>query len=343
VSLLSAAPAAVVASIPSPSQGVWQLGPFPVRAYALCILIGIFVAIWVTDRRWVARGGQQGLTYDVAMWAVPFGIIGGRLYHVLTDWDTYFGPGGSGLSGAVAIWRGGLGIWGAVALGAVGAWIGCRRAGVPLPPWGDALAVGLPLAQAIGRFGNWFNQELFGRPTDLPWGLEIDPANRPAGYEQFATFHPTFLYEALWLVLVALVVAWADRRWQLGHGRAFALYVALYCLGRLGIETIRIDPATLVGGLRINVITAVVVGLGGVVYLVVSARQRPGREEPALLQPGGRGGAMASADGNQQGSDGPRQGSDGAEQNSPDPEQGSEGPQQPSEGADPADTESGKA
>ncbi|HEX6887701.1 MAG TPA: prolipoprotein diacylglyceryl transferase [Candidatus Nanopelagicales bacterium] len=334
MSLLNAAPAAVVASIPSPSQGVWQLGPFPLRAYALCILLGIFVAIWVTDRRWVARGGQQGLTYDVAMWAVPFGIIGGRLYHVLTDWDTYFGPGGSGLSGAVAIWRGGLGIWGAVALGALGAWIGCRRAGVPLPPWADALAVGLPLAQAIGRFGNWFNQELFGRPTDLPWGLAIDPANRPAGYEQFATFHPTFLYEALWLVLVALVVAWADRRGRMGHGRAFALYVALYCLGRLGIETIRIDPATLVGGLRINVLTASLVGLGGLVYLVVSARQRPGREDPALLQPRGRGDAGPLEDGSVPGSE---RGSDRAEQGS---ERGSE---PGSDGTDPADTGSGKA
>ncbi len=189
-------PSVVVAAIPSPDQSVWQFGPIPLRAYAICILVGIFVAIWVADRRWVARGGRAGLAYDVAMWAVPFGIIGGRIYHVLTDWPTYFGDGGSGLAGAVAIWKGGLGIWGAIALGAVGAWIGCRRAGVPLPPFADALAVGLPLGQAIGRFGNWFNQELFGRPTDLPWGLQIDPENRPAGFEQFETFHPTFLYEA---------------------------------------------------------------------------------------------------------------------------------------------------
>jgi prolipoprotein diacylglyceryltransferase len=156
---------------------------------------------------------------------------------------------------------------------------------VPLPPWADALAVGLPLAQAIGRFGNWFNQELFGGPTDLPWGLQIDPEFRPAGYEQVQTFHPTFLYEALWLVLVALLVAWADRRWLLGHGRAFALYVALYCLGRLGIELLRIDPATTIGGIRINVFTAVVVGLGGVAYFLVSLRRRPGREAPEALRP----------------------------------------------------------
>ena len=270
-------------SIPSPGAAVWHLGPLPLRAYSLCILVGIFVAMWVGDRRWVARGGQRGLVFDVAMWAVPFGIVGGRLYHLATDWESYFGPGGLGLGRAVAIWEGGLGIWGAIALGGVGAWIACRRAGVPLPPMGDALCVGIALAQAIGRLGNWFNQELFGRPTDLPWGLRIDLAHRPQGYEQYTTFHPTFLYELLWLLAVAGVVAWVDRRWQLGHGRAFALYVALYCVGRLGIELLRIDPASHVGGLRINVITSVVVGLGAIAYFVVSARLRPGREDPDVL------------------------------------------------------------
>jgi prolipoprotein diacylglyceryl transferase len=161
----------------------------------------------------------------------------------------------------------------------------------------DALAVGVPLAQAIGRFGNWFNQELFGRPTDLPWGLQIDPANRPPGYEQYETFHPTFLYEAIWLVIVAGVVAWADRRWRMGHGRAFALYVALYCVGRLGVESLRIDPVTQIGGLRFNVVTSIVVGLGALTYLVVSARRRPGREDPEALQ-GSRSGheAVPAAD-----------------------------------------------
>ncbi len=226
--------AAPTTSIPSPDQSVWHLGPVPLRAYALCILVGIFVAMWSGDRRWVARGGRAGLVYDVAVWAVPLGILGGRIYHVMTDWTTYFGAGGSGLAGAVAIWQGGLGIWGAIALGAVGAWIGCRRQGVPLPPFGDSVCVGVALAQAIGRMGNWFNQELFGRPTDLPWGLEIAPIHRPAGYEQYATFHPTFLYEALWLVGVAGLVVWADRRWTMGHGRAFALYVAAYCVGSPG-------------------------------------------------------------------------------------------------------------
>ncbi len=272
------------ASIPSPDQSVWYLGPFPLRAYALCILAGIVVAMWSGDRRWVARGGERGLVYDVAIWAVPFGIIGGRIYHVLTDWPTYFGAGGSGFVAALAVWSGGLGIWGAIALGSVGAWIGCRRQGVPLPPFADALAVGVPLAQALGRWGNWFNQELFGKPTELPWALEIDPVNRPAGYEQYATFHPTFLYESLWLVAVAILVAWADRRFTLGHGRAFALYVAAYCVGRLGMELLRIDPATQIDGIRINVFTSVLVGMGAVAYFVISARRQPGREPAAALR-----------------------------------------------------------
>lgn len=272
-------------SIPSPSQGVWNLGPIPIRAYALLIILGIVVAVWVGNRRYEARGGKPGTITDLAVWAVPFGIVGGRLYHVLSDWQLYFGPGGSGLAGAVRIWDGGLGIWGAVTLGALGAWIGARRMGLLLPPVGDAIAPGIALAQAIGRFGNWFNQELFGAPTNLPWALEIDPAYRPAGYEAFETFHPTFLYESVWMVGVALVLIWADRRFNLGHGRVFALYVALYCFGRLWIEMLRIDSANQILGLRLNVWTALLVGLGAVAYLVVSARRRPGRESTLLRAP----------------------------------------------------------
>lgn len=277
------------AYLPSPPRSVWQLGPLPIRAYALAILLGILVAVWVGQRRWAARGGNPEQVLDIALWAVPFGIVGGRLYHLATDWRTYFGPGGRGLAGAVQIWAGGLGIWGAIALGGVGAWIACRRYGIVMPPMADALCVGVALAQAIGRWGNWFNQELFGKPTTLPWALEIGLAHRPPGYEQYATFHPTFLYESLWLLVVAGLVAVADRRLRLGHGRAFALYVALYCVGRLGMEMLRIDPATHVGSLRINIITAVVVGLGALVYLVVSARLRPGRETPAQLYRDGPG------------------------------------------------------
>lgn len=270
--------AGLPASIPSPEQGAWYLGPVPIRAYALAIIVGIVVAIWLGNKRYEARGGQPGLITDIALWAVPFGIVGGRIYHVLSDWQIYFGPDGRGFIAALRIWDGGLGIWGAVVLGALGAWIAARRHHVALPPIADAIAPGIALAQAIGRWGNWFNQELFGRPTDLPWGLEIAEANRPAGYEQFATFHPTFLYESLWLVGVALVVIWADRRFTLGHGRAFALYVLLYVLGRVWIEALRIDPVNTIGGVRLNVWTSIVVGLGAVVYLVWSAKARPGRE-----------------------------------------------------------------
>jgi len=274
-----------VAYLPSPGQGVWNLGPIPVRAYALCILIGIFVAIYLTDKRWRARGGGTGQVGDVALWAVPAGIIGARLYHVLTDWSTYFGIGGQGFLAALKIWQGGLGIWGGVAGGALGAWYACRRYGLLLPPFGDALAPGLAVAQAIGRWGNWFNQELFGRPTELPWGLQIDLANRPAGFEQYATFHPTFLYESLWCLFVAVVVWWLDRRFRMGHGRVFATYVALYCLGRLFWELLRIDDATLILGVRVNVFTSIVVGLGAVVYIVVSRRYAPGRED-TVYRPG---------------------------------------------------------
>ncbi|NEM07878.1 prolipoprotein diacylglyceryl transferase [Geodermatophilus normandii] len=257
----------VLASIPSPAQGTWYLGPFPLRAYALCIIAGIVAAAWITEKRWVARGGRPGEVLDIALWAVPFGIIGGRLYHVITTPQPYFGEGGDPLR-ALAIWEGGLGIWGAIALGGVGAWIACRRRGIPLPAFGDAIAPGLLVAQAVGRLGNWFNQELFGSPTTLPWGLEIDPRSRPDGYEAFATFHPTFLYELLWNLAAAAVVVWADRRFRLSHGRAFALYVALYCAGRLWIEVLRIDDANRFFGVRLNVFTCIVVGLLAVAYLV---------------------------------------------------------------------------
>jgi len=278
-------PFAAPAFIPSPSQGVWQLGPFPIRAYAFAIILGIVVAIWLTDRRWVARGGRPGTTADVAVWAVPFGIVGGRIYHVITSPQAYFGAGGHPVD-AVKIWQGGLGIWGAVAFGALGAWIGCRRRGILLPPFADAIAPGLALAQALGRWGNWFNQELFGRPTTLPWGLEIDPAHRPAGYEQYATFHPTFLYESLWCVVIAIVLIWADRRFTMGHGRVFLLYIALYTTGRFGFELVRIDDANRIFGLRVNTWVAGIAFIGSVVALVWSARNRPGREsvgpDPAL-------------------------------------------------------------
>lgn len=270
------------ATIPSPEQGVWFLGPVPIRAYALCIVLGVVVCLWLSERRWQQRGGRAGLVYDVAVWAIPFGLVGARLYHVLSTPEAYFGADGS-LVNVLYVWRGGLGIWGAVLLGAVGAWIGTRRAGVRLPVFADAVAPGIVLAQAIGRWGNWFNQELFGRPTDQPWGLEIDPLMRPVGFEQFSTFHPTFLYEFFWNIGVAVLVITVDRWLRLGHGRAFALYVALYTLGRGWIEMLRIDDAEVIGPLRLNVWTSIIVFALAVAYLVVVGRLRPGRETSVSL------------------------------------------------------------
>jgi prolipoprotein diacylglyceryl transferase len=278
----------ILASIPSPSQGVWHVGPLPIRAYALCIIAGIVLACWIGEKRWVARGGAPGEVLDIAVWMVPFGIVGGRLYHVITTPEPYFGRGGDPMR-AFAIWEGGLGIWGAIALGGVGAWIGCRRRGIPLPAFADALAPGLLVAQAVGRLGNWFNQELYGRPTTLPWGLHIDPEHRVAGYLSAATYHPTFLYELLWNLAAAAVLVWADRRFRLGHGRVFALYVALYCLGRVWIEMLRIDTAEHFLGLRLNVFTSIVVGLLAVAYLV----WQRGRPRETI----NRGTTSASADG----------------------------------------------
>jgi prolipoprotein diacylglyceryl transferase len=264
----------ILATIPSPTQGVWQLGPLPIRAYALCIVAGIVAAAVIAERRWVARGGAPGDVLDIATWAVPFGIVGGRLYHVISSPRPYFGEGGHPLR-AFAIWEGGLGIWGAIALGGVGAWIACRRKGIPLPEFADALAPGLLVAQAIGRLGNWFNNELYGGPTDVPWGLRIyewqggHAVAGPDGHPLvLGTFHPTFLYEALWNLAAAAFVVWADRRFRLSHGRAFALYVASYCAGRLWIELLRTDPAEHFFGIRLNVFTSVVVGLLAVAYLV---------------------------------------------------------------------------
>lgn len=268
----------IATSIPSPDHGVWHLGPFPIRAYALCILAGIFVAVWWGNKRFIARGGLDGQVAEVAIIAVPMGVLGGRLYHVITDWSAYFGTGGKGFLGALRVWEGGLGIWGALALGGVGAYIGCRREGIPLSTFGDAVAPGIAVAQAMGRWGNYFNQELFGRPTTLPWALEIDPQYRPAGYEQYSTFHPTFLYESLACLAIAAVVMWADKRFTMGHGRVFALYLALYCAARGAIETLRIDEAHHIAGIRLNVFTALIVGSCALVYLVRSLERNPGRE-----------------------------------------------------------------
>ena len=267
----------LLASIPSPSTGVWQLGPFPLRAYALCIILGVVAAVVIGERRWVARGGTRGVVTDVATIAVPFGIVGARVYHVITSPASYLDDPVS----ALFVWQGGLGIPGGIAGGFLAAYVLCRRRGVSRTAFADAVAPGVVVAQAIGRLGNWFNQELFGRPTTLPWGLEIDPDNADAVVGAMA-YHPTFLYELLWNLGVAALLVWADRRWRLGGGRVFALYVAAYATGRIWIEALRIDEASTLLGLRLNVVVMTVLLVGAVVYLVV--RRGAGREsivEPA--------------------------------------------------------------
>ncbi|MDQ4500930.1 prolipoprotein diacylglyceryl transferase [Sinomonas sp. ASV322] len=286
------------AAIPTPPWSGFDLplpwGSLRIHAYALCILLGIVVALWLTARRWKARGGRVDSIWDISIWAIPAGIIGGRLYHVFSSPDRYFGPGYNGTGDPWAIlriWEGGLGIWGAVVLGAVGALIGCRRSGVRLTAFMDAAAPGLLLAQGIGRWGNYFNQELFGGPTTLPWGLEVDPSNPnfPAGYAVGTLFHPTFLYECVWNLVGVVLLVWLDRRFRVRGGRLFWTYAAYYTLGRVWIEALRIDPAqqiTLFGvTTRLNVWTSIVVFLAAaLVLLALSARRA--RETDSVWLPG---------------------------------------------------------
>jgi prolipoprotein diacylglyceryl transferase len=302
-----------LASIPSPSQGVWDLGPIPIRAYALCIVLGVIVAVWIGEHRWRARGGAAGTITDLAVWAVPFGLVGGRLYHVITDWQLYFGSEAPNRPiDTLFIWKGGLGIWGAIALGALGVYIGCRRRGISFTAVADALAPAVAVAQAIGRWGNYFNQELFGSPTTLPWGLEIDPG-RPGAIAGVETYHPTFLYESLWDLALAGVLVLLARRFTLRHGRLLALYVAGYTLGRFWIEGLRVDPAHHILGLRLNQWTSVVIFILAVAYFWF-ARNRKGEEivdVPVEPADGDGPAADAAADASEDGSAGER--ADGSE------------------------------
>ena len=249
----------VSAFIPSPSSGQLRLGPLVLNAYGLCIAVGVVAGAWLANRRWAAQGGSPDTVNRVATFAVPAGIVGARAYHVITDWKSFQGRWGE----VFYVWKGGLGIWGGVFLGAVVAWLVARRLHLDIGALFHAAAPAIPLAQGIGRWGNWFNIELFGRPTTLPWALKVPERKRPDGYESFATFHPTFLYEFLWNIAIAIVVvalsAWLLTRFR--KGAAFALYVALYTLGRFFIERIRIDEASLIGGLRVNEWVAAIVFL----------------------------------------------------------------------------------
>ncbi|MBO1766289.1 prolipoprotein diacylglyceryl transferase [Allobranchiibius sp. GilTou38] len=268
--------------LPSPTQGVLWIGPLPLRAYALCILVGIFVAVWIAGRRLIPRGGTPDDVYTVAWWAVPFGIVGGRVYHLITSPQAYFGEGGHPLN-AFAIWHGGLGIWGAVALGALGGWIGSRKAGISFLDFADAAVPGVLVAQAIGRWGNWFNNELYGGRTDLPWKLQIHEWDESRGHAVVQNGHavvlgyyqPTFLYEAIWCLLIAAVILVLDRRLLLGRGRVLGLYVMLYPVGRIVFELMRTDPANHILGLRVNVWVCILVFLGGLALFLWTGRNHP--------------------------------------------------------------------
>jgi prolipoprotein diacylglyceryl transferase len=240
---------AVLASIPSPDSSTIEIGPISIHFYGLTLLVAIAAAVAIGGFRWTRRGGDWDLIFRVAVWGVAFGIVGARLYHVVTSWDElpdeWWGP--------LAIWKGGLGVWGGIGLGVIVGAIVAKRSGANVARLADCVAPALLVAQAIGRLGNWWNQELFGGPTDLPWGLEIGVDNRPIEYVDQETFHPTFLYEALWCFGAAAVLLAVERLFRIRPGGLFALYVLLYSIGRFWIETMRIDPSHELAGVRLNV------------------------------------------------------------------------------------------
>ncbi len=275
----------LLATIPSPSSGTIELGPLTIHMYGLMLLAGIAACVWVTGRRWVARGGDWDLIFRVAVWGVGFGIVGARLYHIATSWNElpnhWWGP--------FAVWEGGLGIWGGILGGVLAGAVIARRSGVSVLALLDAAAPGLLIAQAIGRVGNWWNQELFGKPTDLPWALEIDPVRRPDAYLLDATFHPTFLYEALWNLGAAGLLLLLDRRFRFRPPALFALYVSLYTAFRFYLEQLRIDPSKEIAGMRVNAWVSLVVFLAATGFFVWwqflrDRRDRPRRQAPERPQ-----------------------------------------------------------
>ena len=280
---------ASVASIPSPPSNGLHLGPFFLHAYGIAYAFAVLAAVAITVRRWEAKGGNRELVYEVALWGFPAGIIGGRLYFIATSWSEvpphWWGP--------LAVWKGGLGIWGGIAGGTLaGLWV-LRRRGANIPVFMDAAAPALLVAQAIGRIGNYFNQELFGGPTTLPWGLEISPAHRPVGYAQYATFHPTFLYELIWNLLLAGALVWLGRHRRIRAPGLFALYVAGYSFARIGEELLRVDPAHHILGLRLNFYVATILCLAGLAWF---ARIQRGARLPST-DTMRRGGALLAAGG----------------------------------------------
>ena len=280
--------------LPSPTWDGFEIGPLKIHAYALCIILGIVLALWLGIRRWKDRGGNPDAIYDIAFWAIPLGIIGGRLYHVFTVPDLYFGPGYDGTGDPakiIEIWNGGLGIMGAVALGALGAWIAARKYGYRFLAVLDVLAPGVLLAQAVGRWGNWFNHELFGQPTDLPWGLKVAPERIPPGYPADTLFHPTFLYESLWNLGGVIILLLIDRHFKLRGGMMFFGYLAFYSLGRVFLETIRIDQTEIVTILgitqRLHGWIALLVFIGSIAVLIwLAIRQKKHPVEDTIYLPG---------------------------------------------------------
>jgi len=281
-------------SIPSPDYAwqVFNLGQwfrdiglswFPwdlnIHAYAICILIGIIAAGILTNYRLTRRGAEPGVVLDIIIWAVPLGIVGARVFHVLTHPDDYFYA-GADLLKVLYVWEGGIAIFGSLIGGAIGAWIGCKFSGIRFWTFADAVAPGLLLAQAFGRFGNWFNHELFGQPTDLPWGLEIETSNPayPAGLPEGTLFHPTFLYEIIWNVVGLILILAVERKMRLQWGKVLGLYLIWYGLGRSFFESIRIDPSEVFFGLRSNVWAAIFAVILGIVIIVVQNRRHPGLE-----------------------------------------------------------------
>ena len=289
-----------LASIPSPSSGTLELGPLTIHMYGLMLLAGIAACIWITGARWTARGGDWDLIFRVAVWGVGAGIVGARLYHIATSWSEVYGQPDDRWYDAVAVWEGGLGVWGGIAAGAIVGSIVAHRSGASALELLDAAAPGLLVAQAIGRIGNWWNQELFGEPTDLPWGLEIDPLRRPDDHLLEGTFHPTFLYEGLWNLAAAGVLLLLDRRVRFRPPALFALYVALYTAFRFFLEHLRVDPARELAGMRINAWVSLVVFVAAVAFFVwwQFLRGRGGRRRrlrepkveppPAMAVPRGR-------------------------------------------------------
>jgi prolipoprotein diacylglyceryl transferase len=275
----------VLGFIPSPHTGVVHLGPLQLHMYGLTLLVAILAAIWLTGRRWTALGGDWELVTRVAVWGVAFGVIGARIYHDLTSWNEVPSPKWQGI---FEVWRGGLGVWGGIFLGTVAGYFVVRRAGANVALFADAVAPGLLLAQAIGRIGNWWNQELYGKPTTLPWGLKIDDAHRLPQYFDRATYHPTFLYELIWDLAGVAILLYVGRRFAIKPPGLFALYVAWYCFGRFFEELLRIDPAHEIAGLRLNAWVSIILFIAASLYFVhrqFGWPRRPRRGQPEEKRP----------------------------------------------------------